>query len=85
MPSLNVALPRRSKTRFLGADRLIRIRLWLAMLGLAVLPMVGVVFAPTRSGSIYMNAGQAFAPPSPRATGEPKPEDCEWCALQDRG
>ena len=40
-----------------------------------VSPMVGVVFAPTKSGSIYMNAGQAFAPPSPRATGDPKPEE----------
>jgi len=44
MRSLNVVLPGRSKTRFLGGVRLIRIRLWLAMLCLAVLPMVGVIF-----------------------------------------
>jgi diguanylate cyclase (GGDEF)-like protein len=39
-----VRLPRRPRTGLLGDARLIRIRLWLAMLGLAVLPMVGVIF-----------------------------------------
>jgi diguanylate cyclase (GGDEF)-like protein len=34
---------RRSRSRFLRGPGLIRIRLWLAMLGLAVLPMVGVI------------------------------------------
>ena len=36
--------PRRHRTGLLGGSRLIRIRLWLAMLGLAVLPMVGVIY-----------------------------------------
>ena len=36
-------LDRRPTTRFLGSARLIRIRLWLAMLGLAVLPMIGTI------------------------------------------
>lgn len=40
----HVFAPRRSRTRFLGGTSLIRVRLWLAMLGLAVLPMVGVIF-----------------------------------------
>jgi len=35
---------RRSHPRTQGGTRLIRVRLWLAMLGLAVLPMVGVIF-----------------------------------------
>jgi hypothetical protein len=40
----NVKAPRRSRSGLLGGTRLIRIRLWLAMLGLAVLPMVGVIY-----------------------------------------
>jgi diguanylate cyclase (GGDEF)-like protein len=40
----HVRFPRRSRTGFLGGPSLIRIRLWLAMLGLAVLPMVGVIY-----------------------------------------
>ena len=43
MRLLNLATQRRSRSRFLGSARLIRARLWLAMLGLAVLPMVGVI------------------------------------------
>jgi len=39
-----------------------------------VSPMAGLVYAPTRSLSFYGNASRAFAPPSPRATGDPKPE-----------
>lgn len=37
----------RSRSRFLYGQRLIRIRLWLAMLGLAILPMVGVLLIVT--------------------------------------
>jgi len=40
----NVTPNRRSRFRFLDGARLIRVRLWLAMLGLAVLPMVGAIF-----------------------------------------
>ena len=40
----NLHAPRRPASRFLGSARLIRVRLWLAMLGLAVLPMVGVIY-----------------------------------------
>ena len=47
---------RRPTSRFLGSARLIRIRLWLAMLGLAVLPMVGVI--------LLMGALRTEEPPS---------------------
>ncbi len=40
----NVQASRRSRRRFLGDARLVRVRLWLAMLGLAVLPMVGAIY-----------------------------------------
>jgi diguanylate cyclase (GGDEF)-like protein len=40
---LPTVTPRRQRSRLLGGARLIRVRLWLAMLGLAVLPMVGVI------------------------------------------
>ena len=40
-----------------------------------VSPMAGVVFAPTTDLSLYANAGQAFAPASPRVRGELDPEE----------
>ena len=38
-------------------------------------PMAGLVIAPTSSFSIYANAGESFAPGSPRVTGEVLPEE----------
>jgi iron complex outermembrane receptor protein len=38
-------------------------------------PMAGLVVAPTTSLSLYVNGGQAFAPPSTLTAGEPKPEE----------
>lgn len=38
-------------------------------------PMVGAVFAADPSLSFYVNGGQTFAPPSPRATGGFDPEE----------
>ena len=38
-------------------------------------PMVGLVIAPTRNFSIYANAGESFAPGSPRVQGEIAPEE----------
>ncbi len=38
-------------------------------------PMAGVVFAPTPALSLYANGSRSFAPPSPRALGEPAPEE----------
>ncbi|MGD8485567.1 MAG: hypothetical protein PVH07_02900, partial [Chloroflexota bacterium] len=43
--------PRRHKSRFFGNARLTRIRLWVVMLGLAMLPMVGAIYI-----------GHAFSP-----------------------
>ena len=39
----NVPTKRRPRSRFLADARVVRIRLWLAMLGLAVVPMVGTI------------------------------------------
>lgn len=38
-------------------------------------PMLGVVYAPTKNTSIYGNAGQAYAPASPRVVGDLSPEE----------
>ena len=38
-------------------------------------PMVGVVFSPVSSLSLYANGGQAFAPPSSQTVGEPEAEE----------
>ncbi len=46
-----------------------------------VSPMLGAVFAPARTTSIYLSAGEAFAPPSPRVTGSPEPEESRQVEL----
>ena len=61
--------PRRHRSRFFGNARLIRLRLWLAMLGLAVLPMVGAILiintlsaedmAPVENGHAWQTAAAA--------------------------
>ncbi len=40
-------------------------------------PLLGVAYAPTETLSIYANAAQSFAPPSPRAAGGAVPEESE--------
>ena len=40
-----------------------------------VSPMLGVVYAPTSNLSLYANAGDSFAPASPRVSGDRKPEE----------
>lgn len=40
-----------------------------------VSPSLGLVYTPVESLSLYANAGQAFAPPSSRVVGDPKPEE----------
>src|SRR5262245_55967795 len=40
-----------------------------------VSPILGLVWSPTASLSLYANAGRAFAPPSSRVVGERKPEE----------
>jgi TonB-dependent siderophore receptor len=40
-----------------------------------VSPILGLVYSPTASLSLYANAGRAFAPPSSRVVGERKPEE----------
>ena len=44
-------------------------------------PMLGVVFAPTAHLSVYGNAAESFAPPSPRAIGSPEPEQSRQLEL----
>ena len=38
-------------------------------------PMVGAIFAPTQTLSLYANAGRAFAPPSSQVVGDRDPEE----------
>jgi TonB-dependent siderophore receptor len=40
-----------------------------------VSPMLGVVYEPTTSLSLYANTGKSFAPASPRVSGDRKPEE----------
>ena len=40
-----------------------------------VSPMLGVIYAPTPSLSLYANSGRSFAPASPRVSGDLKPEE----------
>lgn len=40
-----------------------------------VSPVLGLVYSPVPSFSLYANAGQAFAPPSSRVVGERRPEE----------
>ncbi len=40
-----------------------------------VSPILGLVFSPSPSVSLYANAGQSFAPPSSRVAGERRPEE----------
>ena len=40
-----------------------------------VSPILGLVYSPAPSFSLYANAGQAFAPPSSRVVGERRPEE----------
>jgi len=42
-----------------------------------VSPMLGLVWSPKPSLSLYANAGQAFAPPSSRVVGDREPEESE--------
>ena len=38
-------------------------------------PMIGAIFAPTQTFSLYANTGRAFAPPSSRVVGDRDPEE----------
>ena len=38
-------------------------------------PMLGAIFAPTQTFSLYANAGRAFAPPSSQVVGDRDPEE----------
>ena len=38
-------------------------------------PMIGAIFAPTQTFSLYANAGRAFAPPSSQVVGDRDPEE----------
>ncbi len=40
-------------------------------------PLVGIAYSPVESVSLYANAAQSFAPPSPRASGALEPEESE--------
>ena len=40
-------------------------------------PLVGIAYSPKESISVYANAARSFAPPSPRASGGPEPEESE--------
>ena len=42
-----------------------------------VSPLLGLVFAPTPSLSLYANTGRSFAPPSSRVVGEREPEESQ--------
>jgi iron complex outermembrane recepter protein len=46
-----------------------------------VSPILGLVFSPTPSVSLYANAGQSFAPPSSRVVGERRPEEGQQVEL----
>jgi TonB-dependent siderophore receptor len=46
-----------------------------------VSPILGLVYSPTASLSLYANAGRAFAPPSSRVVGERKPEESRQAEL----
>ena len=40
-------------------------------------PLLGFVYQPTSTTSVYANAARSFAPPSPRVVGEQEPEESE--------
>ncbi len=42
-----------------------------------VSPLLGIAYSPLESVSLYANAAQSFAPPSPRASGTLEPEESE--------
>jgi len=44
-------------------------------------PILGLVYSPAGSLSLYANAGRAFAPPSSRVAGERKPEESRQVEL----
>ncbi len=44
-------------------------------------PMLGVSFTPQPTTTAYLNAGEAFAPPSPRVVGPAKPEESRQVEL----
>jgi TonB-dependent siderophore receptor len=46
-----------------------------------VSPILGLVYSPTASLSLYANAGRAFAPPSSRVVGERRPEESRQVEL----
>jgi TonB-dependent siderophore receptor len=46
-----------------------------------VSPILGLVYSPVPSFSLYANAGQAFAPPSSRVVGERRPEESQQIEL----
>jgi TonB-dependent siderophore receptor len=50
-----------------------------------VSPILGLVYSPTASFSLYANAGRAFAPPSSRVVGERKPEESQQVELGAKG
>jgi catecholate siderophore receptor len=50
-----------------------------------VSPILGLVYSPTASLSLYANAGRAFAPPSSRVVGERKPEESQQVELGAKG
>lgn len=50
-----------------------------------VSPILGLVYSPTASLSLYANAGEAFAPPSSRVVGERKPEESRQVEVGAKG
>ncbi len=62
---------RRTRSRLFEGTGLIRMRLWLAMLGLTVLPMVGAIFIVntlTPEAPIAAEDRRAGRPPLPQPT-----------------
>ncbi len=50
-----------------------------------VSPILGLVYSPTASLSLYANAGRAFAPPSSRVVGERRPEESTQTEVGAKG
>ncbi len=50
-----------------------------------VSPILGLVYSPVPSFSLYANAGEAFAPPSSRVVGERKPEESQQVEVGTKG
>lgn len=50
-----------------------------------VSPILGLVYSPAPSFSLYANAGEAFSPPSSRVVGERKPEESQQVEVGTKG